>query len=53
METTLSLGDVIDRVYREFLANYGDEELAAVATAAVVNDMLMRQPPTPNAETLA
>ena len=34
------LGDVISTLYREYLTLYGDEELAAVATAAAVNDIL-------------
>lgn len=40
-ETThTTLGEMIAEIYAEFLALYGDEELASVATAAVVNDML-------------
>jgi hypothetical protein len=35
-----NLGDLISTIYAEFLALYGDEELASVATAAVINDML-------------
>lgn len=38
MNTTL--GDLITLFYDEFLAMYGDEELASVATAAVINDLL-------------
>lgn len=38
----MNLGELIQRVYAEMLALYGDEELAAVATAAVVNDALMK-----------
>ena len=40
MTTQLPLGELIASVYDEFLALYGDEELASVATAAVINDML-------------
>jgi hypothetical protein len=42
-----TLGELISLVYEQFLAQYGDEELASVATAAVVNDWLSspgRQP---------
>jgi len=38
-----TLGELIASVYAEFLELYGDEELASVATAAVVNDMLTAQ----------
>lgn len=40
MPTTL--GDLIAAVYDTMLAEYGDPELASVATAAVVNDLLSR-----------
>jgi hypothetical protein len=35
-----SLGELIALFYDEFMAIYGDAELAAVAAAAVINDML-------------
>jgi hypothetical protein len=35
-----NLGELISTIYEEFLAQYGDEELASVATAAVINDLL-------------
>lgn len=35
-----TLGELINLVYEELLAQYGDAELASVATAAVVNDWL-------------
>ncbi len=35
-----TLGDLIALFYEEFLQLYGDEELASVAAAAVINDML-------------
>ena len=38
--THTSLGELISLFYEEFLAKYGDEELASVATAAVINDLL-------------
>jgi hypothetical protein len=37
---TVSLGDLISLFYEEYLALYGDEELAAVAAAATVNELL-------------
>ena len=42
MKSTIdtNLGDLITNFYEEFLAMYGDEELASVATAAVINDLL-------------
>lgn len=42
MTTTIdtNLGELISNFYEHFLAMYGDEELAAVATAAVINDLL-------------
>ncbi len=38
--TSLTLGDLISEVYEEFLVMYEDPELASVAAAAVVNDLL-------------
>ena len=38
-----SLGDLIAFFYNEFLAVYGDAELASVATAAVINEMLTEE----------
>ncbi len=35
-----NLGDLISEFYEHFLAAYGDEELASVATAAVINDLI-------------
>ncbi len=35
-----NLGELISTLYDEFLTQYGDEELASVATAAVINDFL-------------
>ena len=39
-ETRTTLGDLITLFYEEYLAVYGDEELASVAAAATINDML-------------
>lgn len=35
-----TLGDLIAALYEEFLAAYGDEELASLAAATVVSEML-------------
>lgn len=35
-----SLGELITAIYEEYLALYRDEDLASVATAATINDML-------------
>lgn len=40
MTINTNLGELISTIYEEFLAQYGDEELASVATAAVINDLL-------------
>jgi|GEM_PF-4541916 len=39
-KTQTTLGDIISVLYDEFLAVYGDEDVAAVAVAATVNDWL-------------
>jgi hypothetical protein len=46
---TVSLGDLIAVFYEEYLALYGDEELAAVAAAATINELLA-QSAGPDAE---
>ena len=38
--TQTTLGDLISVFYEEFLEMYGDAELASVATATVINDLL-------------
>ena len=40
IDTPMNLGDLINLFYREFLAVYGDEELASVAAAATINELL-------------
>jgi hypothetical protein len=35
-----TIGDLISMFYSEFMEMYRDEELASVATAAVINDLL-------------
>jgi hypothetical protein len=37
---TINLSDLITLFYDEYLALYGDEELASVAAAATINDIL-------------
>jgi hypothetical protein len=41
MTHTTTLGELITTLYDEFLAVYGDEELASVAVAATINDLLL------------
>ena len=43
--TQSTLGELINVLYDQFLEMYGDEELASVATAAVINDMLTASEP--------
>lgn len=40
MTGSLPIGELIACFYEEFLALYGDAEQAAVATAAVINQLL-------------
>ncbi len=40
METTL--GELVAAVYETLLEEYGDPDLASVATSAIVNDMLSK-----------
>ena len=40
-----NIGDLVSTFYQHFLDQYGDVELAAVATAAVINDILSRGEP--------
>ncbi len=44
MTIQTNLGELISTIYEEFLALYGDAELASVATAAVINDLLSASP---------
>ncbi|MFT7518659.1 MAG: hypothetical protein ACI9MC_000791 [Kiritimatiellia bacterium] len=39
----ISLGDLINVLYEEYLEVYGDEDLASVAAAATINDMIANQ----------
>jgi hypothetical protein len=38
--TLTTFGDLISVFYEEFLAVYGDEELASLAAASVINDLI-------------
>ena len=38
--TNMTLGDLVSLMYEEFMDLYGDEELASVAAAAVINDLI-------------
>jgi len=38
MQTTI--GDLINVLYEEFFELYGDEDIASVAAAATINDMI-------------
>lgn len=40
MTLETNLGELMYAIYSEFLRQYGDEELASVATAAVLQDIL-------------
>jgi hypothetical protein len=40
----VSLGDLIEALYEEYLLVYGDAELAELAAAATVNDILITEP---------
>lgn len=39
-----SLGELMTTLYEEFLALYGDEDIASVATAIAINDLLAPLP---------
>ena len=55
-QTTISLADLISLVYEEFLAIYEDEDLASVAAAATINDILAERAmkaATPSREVVA
>ncbi len=39
-QNKLNLGDLINLFYEEYLALYGDEDIASVAAAATINDIL-------------
>jgi hypothetical protein len=41
--TVVSLGDLVEALYEEYLSVYGDPELAEIAAAATVNDLLITE----------
>ena len=43
-EVHTSIGELISLFYQEFLELYGDEELASVAAATVITDLLAAEP---------
>jgi hypothetical protein len=38
--TTSTIGELISIFYKHFIELYGDEELASIATAAIINDLM-------------
>ena len=40
MENDLNLGELISLYYNAYLEQYGDPQMASVATAATINEML-------------
>lgn len=49
-QTTVSLAELIALFYDEYYALYGDEELASVAAAATINDILAERASARTAE---
>jgi len=43
LKTTTNVGDLVSLFYEEYLGLYGDEELASLAAAATVNEILTEQ----------
>lgn len=50
---TSGLGALITLFYEQFLSLYKDEDLAAVAAAATINELLARNPPSDEFEVAA
>lgn len=48
-----TIGELIQVFYAQFMELYGDEELASVATAAVINDLLSDTRAEPELEVAA
>ncbi len=42
--STSSIGELISIFYQHFMEMYGDADIASVATAAVINDLLADEP---------
>ena len=49
----LTLADLISTVYEEFLAIYGDEDIASAAAAATINELLLSRAETASVEAAA
>ena len=49
-QTNTTLGELINLFYEEYLAIYGDEEMASVAAAATINELILERA-TESAET--
>ena len=43
-EVNTDIGELISLFYQEFLSLYNDEELASIATATVITDLLAGEP---------
>ena len=39
----MALGELMSKLYKEYLERYNDSDMAAVATAASINEMLSRE----------
>ncbi len=39
----MALGELMSKLYKEYLELYNDSDMAAVATAASINEMLSRE----------
>jgi hypothetical protein len=43
IESEISIGELISSLYAQFLELYNDADLASVATAAIINEMLLNK----------
>jgi hypothetical protein len=48
-ETQMSIGEFISNLFEEYLQVYEDEQMATIATAATVNEMICEMDTPPNA----
>ena len=53
MKDTPTIGDLVSLFYEEFLAMYGDEDMAEVAAAATINELLAERAEQPFREEAA
>ena len=49
----MSLGDLISKLYEEYLTLYNDPDMAAVATAASINELLSQEKEDKNTDSAA